>query len=339
MYPKVSIVVTAFMDRPCLDECLESVMRDDYPNKEVILVTYNVHQTGILLDKYKIDRVINLKKDRGPSGQRNAGFMARNNESRYVLFLDDDVKIAESAIFRLVSFMEEDPNIGISQSLLIRKDGTIDCAGGYLDNLGYTYMLNQGSRANEYAKRHNLVEIPYAASAAMMVRVPIFSDVNESFKPFDASYFINYEDVDLCLRTWLKGFRTVLVSSSTGKHDKRLTSKLIKSPPWFVYLNTRNRLITLLSIYSLKSLIKYMLQLIILETLRALYSLRVKPNHGALTFLGMVWCIRNFKEIWLRRLMIQSQRRVRDDFFIKTFIKPNISRLMSEFKKHYDLRT
>lgn len=73
----------------------------------------------------------------------NGGFGENNNmgmkiaQGRYVLLLNDDTKIIQKSIFReMVSWMDENPSVGIASCALVNPDGlTIQGSGGYFPTL------------------------------------------------------------------------------------------------------------------------------------------------------------------------------------------------------------
>ncbi len=49
-------------------------------------------------------------------------------------------------------------------------------------------------------------------------------DVYQVLRGFNQSFFLYYEDVDLCARVWLKGLKVALVPQVSVMHDARRSS-------------------------------------------------------------------------------------------------------------------
>ncbi|MEM3526001.1 MAG: glycosyltransferase [Candidatus Jordarchaeaceae archaeon] len=109
--PKVSIVVNSFKDLDKLKLCVDAIKKTRYDNKEVIVVSYGIPERAIKTSNISssINKLILLKKDLGPPAQRNIGFKTRDDDSKYVLFVDDDVLLTELAIENLIRVLEMFP--------------------------------------------------------------------------------------------------------------------------------------------------------------------------------------------------------------------------------------
>ena len=205
--PKVTIIVNSYRDLQKLQLCIEALKKVQYNNKEVIVVSYGIPEANIKTAEisHYVDKLILLKKDFGLPGQRNIGFNAADPRSEYALFVDDDVMLSEFAVKNLIHIMMSSPKIGIAQPILITPDGLIDCAGAYVDILGYSYMPLRGMPVYSFNSPVEYFKISYAAGACLILRTNIFRN-DKILQPFDAEFYFNYEDVDLSLRTWMKGF-------------------------------------------------------------------------------------------------------------------------------------
>src|SRR5207253_763440 len=74
-WPRVSVVVCSYNGERTIRDCLEGLLRLDYPNYEVIVVNDgSTDRTTTIADEYPF-RVINTE-NRGLSGARNTGLEA-----------------------------------------------------------------------------------------------------------------------------------------------------------------------------------------------------------------------------------------------------------------------
>jgi GT2 family glycosyltransferase len=332
--PRISIIINSYRDIYKLQSCIAAVKKSIYNNKEIIVVSYgisknDIKETGI---SFYIDKLILLKKDLGLPAQRNIGFKAVDPSSKYVLFIDDDVILNELTLINLIRTIEDFPNIGLAQPLLITPDQLIDCAGAFIDILGYSYMPFHGEPISSLNTRANFFKVSYGAGACLLLRADIFR-ANEVFQPFDASFYFNYEDVDLSLRVWKKGFMVVCVPSATAVHNRRRTAKLKKSPAYLVYLNTRNKFITLASLSDIKTLPLF----ILFECIKAIYLLKINPAHTLAIFSAILWIFQNFKNIHIRRKILKEKIN-KNDALSTIILKPHFPTLIRNFRHHYDLK-
>jgi GT2 family glycosyltransferase len=333
--PKVTIVVNSYCDLHKLQWCIEALKKVQYNNREIIVVSYGIPETNIKTTEisHYVDKLILLKKDLGPSAQRNIGFNAADPHSEYVLFVDDDVMLSEITVKNLIRVMMSSPKIGIAQPLLITPDGLIDCAGAYIDVLGYSYMPLRGKPAYSLNPIIEHFKISYAASACLILRTNIFRD-DRIFQPFDSDFYFNYEDVDLSLRTWMKGFMVVCIPSAIAVHKRGRTAKMARSPANLIYLNTRNKFITLVSILGIKILPLF----VFFECLKAIYLFKINREHALSTFSAILWGFKNFKRIILRHKFL-IKNTAKSNMLPLILLKPHLLTLVHEFRSHYNLNT
>lgn len=97
-----SIIIPVYNVQDYLKECVESVLRQDFSDFEIILVDDgSTDDSGVLCDELALKdsriRVVH-QKNQGLSGARNSGL--RLAEGRYVLFLDSDDFYPQSDFLR-----------------------------------------------------------------------------------------------------------------------------------------------------------------------------------------------------------------------------------------------
>lgn len=128
--------------------------------------------------------------------------------------------------------------------------------------------------------------------------------------PFDNDYFIYSEDVYMGWFMRLRGLKWCRIEDTYLFHltDKE-SSKRIRQ--FIIYHGDKNRIVNLLIFYEVKNIIK-IVPLLILDQIGALIFLPKKPIIN-----GIIWIIKNTKNIHQKRKVIQSKRVVDDEEIIK----------------------
>lgn len=89
---KVSVVVPVYNVEEYLEECIDSILNQTYPNIELILVDDgSVDKSGYICDQYALadDRIhVVHKKNSGVSESRNTGISVASGE--FICFVDSD---------------------------------------------------------------------------------------------------------------------------------------------------------------------------------------------------------------------------------------------------------
>jgi len=215
--PKVSIIIITYNGKQLLEKCLESLFKINYNNFEVIIVDNNSTDNTIefITKNYPSIIIIKLDSNKGFAEPNNIGTKTAKGE--YFLFLNNDTVVTPNFISSMIEVMELDRTIGICQSLLLKPDGSLDSSGDFIDKLGVVY--------NSKTKSNEIREISSARGASMLIHKELF----EKLGGFDETFFVSFEDVDLGWRTWILGYRVVLIPTSIVYHSAGTTIKKIGS--------------------------------------------------------------------------------------------------------------
>lgn len=106
----VSVIVPVFKTENYLDECIDSITRQDYDNLEIILVDDgSPDMCPIMCDEWakKDKRIVSLHKSNGGlSSARNFGVASSNG--KYVVFCDSDDKMKSNMISMMYKRITDD---------------------------------------------------------------------------------------------------------------------------------------------------------------------------------------------------------------------------------------
>lgn len=103
----ISIIVPVYNTEKYIERCLDSIMKQDYPNFEVILVNDgSTDESGIIIQKYK-EKYKNIsyikQENKGVGAARNAGIKVAKGD--YISFVDSDDLIMEDYCSHLLSII------------------------------------------------------------------------------------------------------------------------------------------------------------------------------------------------------------------------------------------
>ncbi len=89
---ETSIIIPNYNNGEYLNDCIDSIINQDYKNYEAIIIDDNSTDNSLeTLEKHKENsriKIITLKKNKGPSFCRNIGIRA--SKGKYIAFLDSD---------------------------------------------------------------------------------------------------------------------------------------------------------------------------------------------------------------------------------------------------------
>lgn len=98
-FPKISVIIPAYNAEKTIKQCIKSLLRQDYPNYEIIIVDhFSSDNTTEIIKKYKKIKYLNEYKN-GPSVARNMG--VRYSKGKIIAFTDADCVLRRDWITKL----------------------------------------------------------------------------------------------------------------------------------------------------------------------------------------------------------------------------------------------
>ncbi len=233
-HPLVSIIILTRNNAALLQRCVDSIQAmTSYPNYEVVIVDNGSDdpQTMDLLASLE-----NSEKARVLAKPVPFNFSLLNNwavrraEGDILLFLNDDIEVIEEDWLREMVSHAMRKAIGPVGAKLIFPDGYNQHAGMILGIGGVAGHAFKFLHRNNpgHIGRAGIIQNYSAVTAACMA---IRRDVFEKVGGFDEENLgTAYNDADLCLRAWEKGYRTVWTPHALLIHHESASRGLEDNP-------------------------------------------------------------------------------------------------------------
>ncbi|MEQ8735669.1 MAG: glycosyltransferase [Rhodospirillaceae bacterium] len=160
----------------------------------------------------------------------NAG--AQLGAAPYILFLNPDALLHEGALKGFTAFLSQPenaatgivgPEIRDSQGDLVPSCSDAPTLINLILRSTGIHVLHSGLGGDPYlplSRHQNSGPADQVMGAALMIRRPLF----QTLSGFDESFFVYYEDVDLCARARAAGSTCYYLKSSTVTHIGRASS-------------------------------------------------------------------------------------------------------------------
>ena len=167
-------------------------------------------------------------------------------EAEYYVLINSDIEVPRDWLSPLTAWMDTHPDCAVCGPKLLswHERNTFEyagAAGGLLDPLGYPFC--RGRILNRIEKDHGQYDTPadvfWVSGACLMIRRSCW----EAAGGLDARFFAHMEEIDLCWRLQLEGWRITVVPQSRVWHIGGGT--LPQGSPWKLKLNFRNNLLML----------------------------------------------------------------------------------------------
>ena len=245
--PLVATVILNYNGEAYLSQFLPTVLRDSYPNQEVIVADNKSTDTSIpFLQKQYLDTVKLLVLNENYGFAKGYNEALKQVEASYYILLNSDVEVTPNWIAPIIELMEKDPNIAACQpKVLAYHDKSIfeyaGAAGGWMDNLGYPFCRGRIMEKVEKddGQYDTTEEVFWATGAALVIRGPLYHAIGG----LDGDYFAHMEEIDLCWRLKRAGYKIMVEPKSVVYHVGGGT--LNYQSPRKTYLNFRNSLATI----------------------------------------------------------------------------------------------
>lgn len=244
MTPTIAIVILNWNGRSFLEKFLPFVTASVCAGAEVIVADNNSSDDSVsfLRERYPQLRVIEMDKNRGFAGGYNEAL--RHVDSDYYVLLNSDVEVKPGWLEPMIGLMESDWSIGACQPKIMmyadkRSFEYAGAAGGWLDYLGYPFA--KGRIFDVCEEDHGQYDRPepifWASGAALFIRARLYHEMGG----LDTYFFAHQEEIDLCWRLQLAGYKIYSCPQSVVYHVGGGT--LPKGNERKVFLNFRNNLI------------------------------------------------------------------------------------------------
>ena len=224
---KLSIIIVSWNVKEDLGNLLKSI-EENKPREEFEIIVVDNASTDGSVDTIKKDfhdvKII--------ANSRNCGFSAANNQAiriakgKYVFLLNPDTIVYPSSLDTLITFLEDHADVGACGPKFLGSDGQVHFSVGYVPTFrsllyGRTFLRSLGifRRSHKELTARNFDfeksgDVDQLSGAALMIRRSVMEEIGL----MDESFFMYYEDVDLCLRIRKAGWRIVYLPESVITH-------------------------------------------------------------------------------------------------------------------------
>lgn len=198
----------------------------------------------VLAEEFPSVKVIVLDKNYGFAEGYNRALASVEHE--YAVLLNSDVATSDGWLDALKAEMRDNADVAACQPKILSAERRnmfeyAGACGGYIDRHGYPYCRGRifGSVEEDRGQYDTPADVAWASGAALMVRRKEYLAAGG----LDGAFFAHMEEIDLCWRLRLRGFRVRVVPASKVYHLGG--GSLPAGNPRKTYLNFRNNLLML----------------------------------------------------------------------------------------------
>ena len=321
----VSVIIVTWNSAKCLPRCIQWLEKQTWPQWELIAV-----------DNGSIDNSVEIVGNLAPysyvvENRENLGYSSANNQGierakgEYVLILNPDVLLDPNFIRHMVDTMTQRPACGMSTGKVYRgwpESNQFDKSLP-LDNTGHLIYRNRrivdrGRWEEDKGQYDSQEEVFSGFGGALFLRTTMLEGVKlaEPREYLDSLFFAYKEEVDLCWRGRLYGWKCIYVPQAIAYHLRgwgggglKHRRERSKSVPLYLRRHSfKNRYYLMLKNDSLASLARDALFILWYEIRVFGYLLICEPA----VLPAIVEVLSSLSKVLRYRQVIQSRRRITD---------------------------
>jgi GT2 family glycosyltransferase len=214
--PTVSAIIVNWNGTHHLRICLPSLRSQSFTSLEIIVVDNGSTDDSAEVSREFQARWLPLGKNVGLAPALNRG--AATAAGDFLLFINNDMRFDPGFVAALVESLGKNEEIFATDGMQFNWDGS--------ERAHLATRLARRSTGSHsstelvpglyfYPQEANRETLVYTGSAAcMLVRRGLF----EKLKGFDDRLPLGYEDVEICWRAWIRGWKTIYVPTATCWH-------------------------------------------------------------------------------------------------------------------------
>ena len=196
--------------------CLARLTRWQQIQPRIWLVDNASHDDSVSRVKIQFPQVTLLLSE------QNLGFAGGNNlalrqlvptetgvgQHDYILLLNNDAEISETAVSHLSQLLDDDPSIGVVGPIFKDGDRITSAGGGDVSRQINTHLKLETVPTKPYS-------VGYVSGTAALFRASLLHEIGL----FDEAYFFSGEMADWCERVKQKGYQTIINPMTEAFHD------------------------------------------------------------------------------------------------------------------------
>ena len=284
--PRVLVVILA-AGSPHLDACIVSVLAQDYPELEVLVVDLGEGSSADEIAASHGLPVITPPKGAGVAGGANAVLYEPLDNCEWIVFCHDEVALEPQTVRMLIEGADDAGAVIAGAKIRDWHHPEVLREIGFgVDRYGYHRSLVDPGEVDR--GQHDLVrDVFFVSTACMAVDVSLFKSIGG----FDPALDSLEEDLDLCWRAHLLGQKVVVVPSAVAYHDP----SVLDLPPvkHRDLLAQRNRMRIITKCYRVSRLLVTLLALLVQDAAEVAFRVATGRPPRVLEKVG----------VWLRYLV------------------------------------
>ncbi len=241
---RITVVVPNYNGMKFVKDCFDSLFSQDEDTESfrVLMIDNGSQDESVefVRTNYPLAEIVKMGENTGFCKAVNEGI--KRSETPYVILLNNDTKVESGFVKGLVKAIDKEKQIFAASAMMKdwKDNSLLDDAGDRYSLLGWAFARGKGKRCKDYTKPCNIFA---ACGGAAIYRKEIFDRIGL----FDENHFAYLEDIDVCYRAKINGYKCVyapeagVIHFGSGTFGARYTEKkVILSASNNIYMAYKN---------------------------------------------------------------------------------------------------
>jgi GT2 family glycosyltransferase len=201
--PRALLIIINYNGINFIGECLDSIYGQSYKELQVLVVDNNSKDGSVnfIRENYPQCEVLANRQNKGYGDAINKAVkhgLKKYGHIDYFAVLNNDLRLDKKWLENLIKYGQQKPECGIlaGKMLMYYWPKYVNSTGGCVNYFGVgwdrdIFELNSECRAESG-------EVLSVSGGAMLIKKGVFDAVGF----FESKYFMYYEDIDFCFKTW-----------------------------------------------------------------------------------------------------------------------------------------
>lgn len=318
--PQVSIGLVTWNSERYISTCLRGLRQQDGVAYELIVVDNGSSDQSLARVQQELPdaRIVSNPRNNGFCGAHNQAIRLARGE--YYLPLNPDIQLQPGYLAAMVAALQSDPACGMAAARLYlgtpeEPSGRLDSTGLFMDRKRRQTLRGHGELdTGQYACQEEVFGVD---GSAPLYRREMLEDVMIDGQYFDETFFAHKEDVDLCWRARLLGWKCIYTPQAVAYHERQFRPGQRKNMASEIRLDAvKNRYLLTIKNETPAGWRRDWLPILWYDLKIVAYMLLLERS--SLPALARAWRLRPTALVWRREIM--RRRKAADDDLLRWFV-------------------
>lgn len=225
----ISAVIVNWNGEKYLYKCINSLLKQDYGNIEIIVIDNDSTDNSVNIINKNFEGKLKLiqNKNIGYAGGANTGI--ENSNGDYVMIANPDVIFETDYLSKCIKKLDENSENAAVIGKLLKYDFDKDEIINFIDSAGIGFNHKRQGRdigqndadIGQYEEDRRVFGV---CGAAAVFKKSCLENIKIDNDYFDSDFFAYKEDIDICWRLNLYGFKCYYIHDAIAYHGRGMNS-------------------------------------------------------------------------------------------------------------------